>query len=347
MIQAAQKRWDWINAFLAATLHAAIEYLRTTKYLQWRSHRGLRFQDFTQAYARQVQVRLQGVSLPALPRTLSPEEIRYIFHLEGEVWGNHWGRYTPFLDTATTTSNGEILETFRFVMTFFLIDRCLNLFLPEPQNLPSGNCKKKKKKRKRSGRGLWRRYLFGRKDTCHPGGIFSVHYPHLLEAMGPPFFLRAGTRRVEALSGSRSDWVHLQTAVVSPDLQRFYLGVTNGKHNHFAPILAQSFIRARQEFLVRKFKKNKKRLPPQTYAWWYDVLWHYSESMRYRAVLPSQHAQTRPFFWNRSIRWFASMTVTGLLNIVARQASLVKTEWQRMQQRHPVLGPLYAGVTRF
>ena len=140
----------------------------------------------------------------------------------------------------------------------------------------------------------------------------------------------------------------MQEVPVPEPLQAFYHRTSNGQHHHFAPILERSFIRARADFLVQKFKRsNKKRLPSGTYAWWYDVLWHYSESMRYRAVQPSHHAQTRPFFWNRSIRWFASMTVTGLLNIVARRVSLVKTEWQRMQQRHPVLGPLYAGVTRF
>jgi len=323
MAQAAQRRWDWIHAFLAATLHAVIDYL------DLRVHRHLHFQDFIQAYTQRVQARLQGASVPALPRTPSPEELRYIFHLEGEVWGNHWVRYTFFFDTAAP-SNGEILETFRFVMAFFIIDRCLDLFLSE-QDL--GNL----------GRRSRRRKFFGRNN-----GFFTVQAPHLLASLGPPFFLYANTRQALPLASERATWQRLQASSIPEALRGFYRHTTNGKHHHFTSILERAFVRARADFLVPKLsRRNQKRLPQQTYAWWYDVLWHYSESMRYRAVAPSHHAQTRPFFWNRSIRWFTSLVVTGLLNIVARQSPLVKTEWQHMQRHHPVLGPLYAGVTRF
>jgi len=332
MTQAAQKRWDWINAFLTATLHAVIEYLGL------QVHRELDFQEFIRAYIQRVQTRLQGTSVPALPRTPSLEELRYIFHLEGEVWGIHWARYTAFFDTGTPSSddstdssnNGEILETFRFVMAFFVIERCLDLFLEESE---IGEL----------GRGMRRRKFFGRAN-----GLFAVQARPLLASLGPPFFLYANTRRAIPLPMERVTWQSLQEVSVPEPLRAFYHRASNGRHHHFASILERSFVRARTDFLVQKLRRrNQKRLPPGVYAWWYDVLWRYSESIRYRPVLPSSYMQQHPFFWNRSIRWFTSMVVTGLLNIVARQSSLVKTEWQHMQRRHPVLGPLYAGMTRF
>ncbi len=71
MAQDAQKRWDWINAFLAATLHAVIEYLGLPV------NRQLGFQDFIRAYTLRVQARLRGASAPALPRTPSPADFFY------------------------------------------------------------------------------------------------------------------------------------------------------------------------------------------------------------------------------------------------------------------------------
>ncbi len=319
----AAARWNWINGFLTAFLHAVMENLGLT------ANRGLKFTDFIQSYTSHLQSNLRRITVPTLLRSLSAEELRYIFHMEGEIWGIQWRHYVNFFQSRSTFTRREILETLRFVMTFFLIDRCLDLFLPDSLL--------------RSGRGRRRRELFGQRN-----GLFSRYSLDLLEIMGPPFYLKANTRQVFGCTrGAQASWENMRRSPIPKTLQSFYHQVSGG-HTHFASILERAFIQTRKGFLVRKFKSHTERhLPPGTYAWWYDVLWHYSESMRYRAVLPSQHAQTRPFFWNRSIRWFASMIVTGLLNIVAQASPQVLREWRRMQAHHPVLGPLYAGVTRF
>jgi hypothetical protein len=39
------------------------------------------------------------------------------------------------------------------------------------------------------------------------------------------------------------------------------------------------------------------------FAGFYDVLWHYSESFRYRDAAVSPFARQNPFFWNLGVRW--------------------------------------------
>lgn len=314
----AQKRWDWINGFLTASLHACISHLNLNV-------SSLNFQDFIDAYVRIVRNNLPN-QLPQV--TVNQQNLEYIFHLESELWGSEYQHYASFFQQREGESVQSPLQTFHFVLSFFIIERCLNLFLPEDL--------------RQSGRKKRRRYLFG-----YQNGLFSVRHPQLIEALGPPFFLCANTQTVQFVGNAGDIWNHLRQASIPPSLQGFYQSVSSRNHNHFCSIIEAAFIRTRKTHIFKTFVQQNRRLPQGTRAWWYDVLWKYSESIRYNPLVPSRQSLEHPFFWNRSIRWFTSFVLTGLLQIIARSNSLVANTWNFIQNSNPVLFGVYNGCRRF
>jgi hypothetical protein len=323
MFDEATRRWNWINAFLTASLHAAIVDL------DQQPNPTFTFKDLIQEYARRLRNDLRDLSPSEIPQNSGKkDEIKYIFHLESEVWGNDWKRYFSFFD-GSGQSQQPILQTFHFVISFYAIERCLSTFQP-PQRRANG-----------TGRKGRRRDLFG-----YENGIFSAQYPHILDLMGPPFYLRANTVKVETSNERIQAWQSLKRVSIPSNLQGFYKA-TSG-HTHFTGILEASFVSTRKTHLPANLRKrNQNQLPRQTRAWWYDVLWNYSESLRYNRVLPSSTVQKYPFFWNRSVRWFTSLTLTGLLSIAAQNNPEVDNAWQSISSQNSVLRNLYEGINRF
>ena len=72
----ATARWNWINGFLTASLHASIEYLSL-------NIATLNFCDFITKYLRKVQTGLQSLRLPT--SKFLEEDLKYVFHLESEL----------------------------------------------------------------------------------------------------------------------------------------------------------------------------------------------------------------------------------------------------------------------
>lgn len=312
-------RWNWINAFLTAALNAAIAYSSKTPG-QIPGTLGEFITDY-------VNTARRGLKAPFPAITLKPGELEYVFHLESELWGSDWKHYVHFFATKGSRSC-QPLQTFHFALAFFTIERCLALFLPAQQRLS------------KSGRTGRRRDLFGWEH-----GVFSVQYPHCLEVMGPPFFLCADRRQANAVGTATTLWSDLARTPVPPELQQFYLATS--RHEHFTQILETAFVQARVSYLTKALpRRGKKRLPPGTRAWWYDVLWRYSESIRYGDLVPTSEACQRPFFWNRSVRWFTSLTITGLLTIAAESEPSVRNIWESCRRKNPVLGGVFEGVAR-
>lgn len=310
------RRWNWINAFLAAALNATMEYCNNAP------RNDLTFQEFISNYVNLVRDRLR---CPFPDVTFELGELAYVFQLEGELWGSDWEIYTSFFPTEEHERR-QPLQTFHLVLAFFTIERCLAAFQPPERKANTG----------RKGR---RRDLFGWEH-----GVFSVRYPHCLEAMGPPFFLCANTSGAIGVGQATDLWLELRERPVPDRLQEFY-AATSG-YQHFAPILEKALINTRKDYLPKVLPKDGRRLPHGTRAWWYDVLWRYSESVRYRLIMPAPEAQERPFFWNRSIRWFTSLTITGLLTIAAESEPSVRNSWESCRRRNPVLGGVFEGVAR-
>lgn len=310
------RRWNWINAFLAAALNATMEYCNNAP------RNDLTFQEFISNYVNLVRDRLR---CPFPDVTFELGELAYVFQLEGELWGSDWEIYTSLFPTEEHERR-QPLQTFHLVLAFFTIERCLAAFQPPERKANTG----------RKGR---RRDLFGLEL-----GVFSVSCPHCLEAMGPPFFLCADGKQATAVGTATTVWSKLTQTPVPPELRQFYRATS--RYEHFAPILKAAFVRTHASHLPKALNKDKKPLPPGTRAWWYDVLWRYSESIRYGHLVPTSEACESPFFWNRSIRWFTSLTITGLLTIAAAAEPSVAGIWESCRRKNPVLGGVFEGVAR-
>lgn len=320
----AQKRWDWINGFLTACLHSLLIDTRV------KVKTSLNFQQFHDVYIKRLLSDLENLkTVHKLHFTIPDERVRYIFHLEAELWGANWRDYMNFFPDKTNKTIGyEPLQTFGFVHAFFLLERCLELFIDNQQ---TGDY----------GRGQFRRKLFGLKD-----GLLSSQYPELLEVLGPPFLLCADTQRVYCIGNGLRRWKKIKNCRISSTLQIFY-EATTGKP-HFSKILEASFVNTRKNHLTRYFRtqgKKTKRLPRQLRAYWYDVLWNYSESVRYHLIFPTNQALTNPFYWNRSLRWFTSATITGLLNILTKSHSNIRQVWKEMRTNSRILTNVFSTKT--
>ncbi len=314
MVVEAIRRWNWINGFLTASLHALIAYLQLQPSVE------TTFTDVAQRYARQVRNQLNGLEMPRI-RVINDSELAYIFHLESELWGADAESYMTFFPTSDGAA--YVLQSFSYVLSFFLLERCLALFLPASSL--------------QRGRRSRRRYLFGKRD-----GIFSVRHGHLLSAMGPPFYLWANTMRASALCNS--DWEALGNSSIPTPLRKFYIATC--KKEHFADIIEASFISARKKHLKKTLAKDK-QLGFDVRAWWYDVLWNYSESVRYNPFLPAKIAQEAPYYWNRNIRWFTSLALTGLLSMIGIKTRIVQEQWDIARTNSSVLHILWNDNERF
>lgn len=323
--KAAEKRWNWINGWLTAALHACIESL------DLQVNDKLAIGQLIRAYSHTVRNKLTSLSLN---RDLMVQdwEIEYIFHMEEELWGVDWQDYLNFFPPSHYQQ--KLLQTFHFVLAFYIIERCLKMLLDESE-LNRITYKKKEQKRYQISRKTLRRCVFGSQN-----GLLTAQFPEMLFAMGPPFFLAATTCRTEVVGGHQKDWECLRSAPCR--LSHFYRTVT-GK-SHFCEVIEKALIATRRDHVVKSLKRDKK-LPPKTRAYWYDVLWHYSESIRYNPLwLPSQ-AKQKPYYWNRSIRWFTSIVITGLLLLAQRSGAPVGSVWKTRAKRE--LGKALGGDDRF
>lgn len=307
------KRWDWINGFVAAALHSLLADLD----LPVKST--LTFNETCQHYCSILCKRLSSMHLQLQVYPVEQSEVEYLFHLEAELWGPEYNLYTRFFQDDESDQSNLLLQTFLFPMSFFLIERWLGFFIPESKRAGG------KEETSRRGR---RRHLFG-KDN----GVFSVQSKESLRIMGAPFSLSSYTTRVLCESDT---WEKLKDCDIPPSLETFYKTVT-GK-SHFTEIIEASYKATR-----RKLPDHLKASKHERFkAYWYDVLWVYSESLRYKPICPSIKSLNRPFYWNRSIRWFTSLTITALATLAkASGADVVKECWEKAVAVNPVLNEVF------
>lgn len=294
----ANRRWKWINGWLTAALHACIASLNL------KPDKNLTISVLLSTYSKKVQNKLKGV--PVEQVTADDWEINYIFQLEEELWGPDADRYQTFLPHNCETK-GQPLQTFHFVLLFYIVERCLKLFVDPKERYQIGH------------KGL-RRRVFGHED-----GLLSKRVPGAAQAMGLPFSLTGLRGTIEGVGLAQREWDALKRSRMPDSLANFYKATTGKKH--FSDILEVALKQARRDFLKKKFGKKGKRLEKGVRAWWYDVLWHYSESIRYHALMPSDVGN--PFYWNRTVRWFGSVIVTGLLLVAGHMGAPVNKVWQK------------------
>lgn len=314
---ATERRWNWINGWVTAALHTSIAQLNLSV------SASLAINDFVCKYSATVRNALDDLGLNDGPH-VSCAELDYVFHMERELWGVDWDHFARFFPAHDETEG--LLQTFHFVLSFYIIERGLKLLLPESERYQVGR------------KGL-RRRIFGYQD-----GLLIVQIPGALDAMGFPFCLLANTETVAPRDGASEMWNKLKQTQVHNDLVNFY-EKTTGKH-HFCDIIEAALIAARRRHLPKAVKTGKQgRLPSHTRAVWYDVLWHYSESLRYKPLVVTLQAKQKPFYWNRSIRWFTSLAITGLLLIAQARGAPVGSAWRSYAELP--LGNALGGSNRF
>lgn len=234
-LKAAEKRWNWIKDWLTAALRACVAGLKLD------IDHDLSITDLITKYSCTVRQTLQQINVDK-GLTVNEWEIDYIFHLEQELWGVDWRDYVSF--SQPENYQQRLLQTFHFVLAFYVIERCLKLLLDQSE-------------RYRIGRKKLRKLLFG-----YENGLLTAQCPEVPGAMGPPFFLAANTRRAKVVGGCQKSWDILKGEQVPKSLLRFYQSVT-GK-DHFCEIVERALIATRKDHLL---KSSGKKLPRRARAY--------------------------------------------------------------------------------
>lgn len=245
-----------------------------------------------------------------------------MFHLEAELWGVDCDQYVGFFQQSILGRQCGPLQTHLFAHTFFLLERWLHALIPSRSRASSG----------RLGR---RRYLFGKKS-----GVLTVRYKDCLGALCAPYNLVASTRVVmpaHSQASTGNEWMLLRSVSVPNSLARFYRSVS--KYGHFVDIIESSFKSSRRKFLTHVPKSRRRLESCGLKVTWYDVLWMYSESVRYHPIWPSQASLRQPFYWNRSVRWCTSLMISGIPCLVrkANPSLDIGNSWSKAMTINPLL----------
>lgn len=299
-------RFDWINAFVTASVNAVLAELKIPL------RPTLAFDTVNNDYLANVQkATSQIANFPTFH--LADPQLEYLFHLESELWGSRCGHYSYLIGGPLPYYC--VLETFKFTHAFFSLERWLRGFSTiSPQR----------------ARQSHRDALF---DNA---GIFTAQFKDCLAALGSPYNLLSSSTSVRPILGQ--GWTKLSSAPVPSGLRAFYTRVSG--HNHFVNIIESSFKRTRRK-LPRHLRASRGTRGLK--ATWYDVLWVYSESVRYHALSPSQISTSRPFYWNRSVRWCTSLMITGLLELASKSDATgrIPVLWRRIRSANPILSHVF------
>ena len=308
-----------INAFLAASLNAALAASKI------RPTRNLTFQDANQQYIADVLLRSMTISNYP-PIYLREKDANYLFHLESELWGIDFRNYAYFISQRRGAS--EVLETFKLVHSFMLMERWLHQTFLSPEQ-------RKENETHKPGRASKRRLIFG-KDR----GLLTCKHKDCLAALGSPFCLLGSTSGASHITVGSTEWAGLHATSIPTSLQNFYEFASGQRH--FCPIVEGAYKSAREK-LPRQIWPSEKRIPRKKTkglkSTWYDVWWIYSESVRYRALHPAQVYLSQPFHWNRSLRWCTSLMISGFLCLIHKgdDQNILKTAWNRARRRNAIV----------
>lgn len=208
-------------------------------------------------------------------------DLHYIYDLEAELWGANWNLYCD----RQKTDNGVYFEPFRLVLLFYLIERQLKVFL-----------------------SFLRYYDYNRDDTSHSKLSKAAFKAFFTEAqmshwLPYPFNLTALTNRIK-----RGDSAHFRHESYT------YLG------NHFSVVGKSHYSEVLASTLHQTAKWQRKRHTDQKTGkrprkgsiegCFFDALWHYSESYRYRIPFGSSYVRKFPFHWGLNVRWIGTLFIS-------------------------------------
>jgi hypothetical protein len=202
---------------------------------------------------------------------LMQRDLFYLYDLEAELWGFN---YVKYLDQTSPDEDVQ-LEPFRFVLLFYLVERSIRLFL--------GHLK----------------FLDYTSSAISHSKIRNSLYTHLFDQdvlirwFPFPFNLSALTTRV--VTNNYDFCRHKDYGCIGN-----HYSVVG--HDHYADIICSSLRRA----VSWQRKRHTNPKPGSIKAYFFDVLWRYSETYRYRVPLASDYLRENPFYWGLNLRWLGS-----------------------------------------
>jgi hypothetical protein len=311
---AEQHRFNWIHGYCDAMRWALLNELTQGHY-----SRIAAFQHLAQAESAWWQNNL--LQDEELRRWLAHKRGRacywsallvhdffYLYDLEAELWG---ANFDQFLDHSR--ANEVALEPFRFVLLFYLTERALKLMLA---HLGFLNYEQTNLSHARIREAAYT-YMFG---PTHLGRWF-------------PFPYNLGTLSKRLVHGQQDHLRHLNYTFVGS-----HFGVI--RQNHYALVLTSALYQA--VGWQRQRHTSPDRLPPPgtLQAFFFDPLWRYSESYRYRLPLAGDYIRQNPFYWGLNLRWLGS-ALLGIIELwlYTLSARRMRELWQgyARQSRSPAL----------
>jgi hypothetical protein len=240
---------------------------------------------------------------------LLAHDFYYLYDLEAELWG---ANVAQFLD-CTRPNQQVALEPFRFVLLFYLIERALKLLLA---HLGFLNYELGKHSHARIREGAYA-YLF--------------EQAHLARWLPFPFNLTALSRRL----------VHGYTDFIR------HAGYKFNRH-HFSVVGKAHYTDVLESALCQAVSWQRERHTNQGHppalgsiqAFFFDPLWRYSESYRYRLPLAGDFLRQNPFYWSLNLRWLGSALLELIeLWLYTLSAQHMRELWHTyaQQSRSPTL----------
>jgi len=309
-----QRRFNWIHLYCDALRWALVNEVTAGNYGEI-----VTFQDFVDSLCEWWLVILQDNDLRrwiAAKRgrgcywsPLISCDFRYLYDLEAELWGANFER---FLDR-NVINKDVALEPFRFVLLFYLIERALKLALAHL------------------------RFLNYEQEKLSHARIRDAAYAHLFEGeqlarwFPFPFNLAALTNRF--IHGNADCSRHQGYRFVGSHFT--VVGKT-----HYTQVLESALRRA--VAWQRHLHTHRGRRPPRgsILAFFFDPLWRYSESYRYRVPIACDYIRQNPFYWGLNLRWLGSAFLCIIeLWLYTLSARLIREVWNTYAQRSrsPVL----------
>lgn len=233
----------------------------------------------------------------------------YLYDLEAELWGPDFRRFL----NQTRPDSAVTLEPFRFVLFFYLAERALKLMLAHLG------------------------FLNYEQAKASHARIRDAAYNHFFEQARLarwfpfPFNLTALSRRLVC---GHDDWRRHQD-------YRFAGGhFALVRKTHYTEVLESALCQAVSWQRERHTQQGQPPRPGALPAYFFDPLWRYSESYRYRLPLADDYLRQNPFYWNLNLRWLGSALLTLVeLWLYTLSAQRLRQLWETYarQSHSPVL----------
>src|SRR5207247_7614321 len=268
---AEEHRFNWIYAIVDAT-----RWCVTHELTNGESQTIVTFDDLHSRLCDWWQSRLQN--LPHLRNQIHAIRSNYGTTIRAplapsiryslDLEAELWGHDVNLYLDRTNLQNQAHVEMFKFVHGFYIFEQGItNLLMALNHAMPTTHW---------ATRQAWWSLLFGARQ-------FQV---------GCPFPIVATANTNDFVNGRAEAGSHATC----------YSGANFNyvNRNHYLDVL-RGAIKGTTRWL-REVKPNV-----QSLAGFYDVVWHYSESFRYRDAAVSSYARQNPFFWNLGVRWVFGM----------------------------------------